>query len=226
MKNKQHSNGYAIFIDFDNTITPFDTLDDIIKKFSINKDWIKTESLWKKGKIGSRECLIRQLRGVRISKGELDNYLAKIKISKQFHNLLSFLKKGGVKPIILSDNFTYIIKAILAANHIKGIKLYSNRISLKQDRLLPYFPHRDNKCLICGHCKKKNLLKNKTRDKISVYIGDGLSDTCPAQYADLVFAKGSLARYLKKKGLSYKKFTGFNTVHNYFRKDEPKTKNI
>jgi 2,3-diketo-5-methylthio-1-phosphopentane phosphatase len=220
MKGNPHSSGYTIFIDFDNTITPFDTLDDIIKRYSINQDWIKTERLWKNGEIGSRECLIRQLSAVRISKNRLNNYLSKIKISGQFFKFLRLLKEKKIHPIILSDNFSYIIKRVLLTNKINGIKLYANRILLKGNRLKPYFPHRDKKCLICGHCKKKNLLKNKTQDKISIYIGDGLSDTCPAQYADLIFAKGSLARHLEKKRVSYKRFKDFSTIYKYLKEEK------
>jgi 2-hydroxy-3-keto-5-methylthiopentenyl-1-phosphate phosphatase len=64
------------------------------------------------------------------------------------------------------------------------------------------------------------LLKNKTQDKISIYIGDGLSDTCPAQYADLIFAKGSLARHLEKKRVSYKRFKDFSTIYKYLKEEK------
>ncbi|MEW6171254.1 MAG: hypothetical protein AB1472_06850 [Candidatus Omnitrophota bacterium] len=67
---------YSVFIDFDNTITPFDILDDIVERFSINKNWVALEKKWKEGKIGSQECLEGQLSLVRISKNALLKYLA------------------------------------------------------------------------------------------------------------------------------------------------------
>ena len=36
-----------------------------------------------------------------------------------------------------------------------------------------------------------------------VYVGDGYSDRCPVQYADIVFAKGDLQTYCQEQNISY-----------------------
>ncbi len=38
----------VVFFDFDNTITTFDVLDDMLARFSRNDNWIKLEEQWKK----------------------------------------------------------------------------------------------------------------------------------------------------------------------------------
>ncbi|MBL7070141.1 MAG: hypothetical protein ISS27_01560 [Candidatus Omnitrophica bacterium] len=63
------------FFDFDNTITGFDVLDDLVKRYSINKKWQFFERAWKNGSIGSRKCLQEQLRVVRITRAGLKMYL-------------------------------------------------------------------------------------------------------------------------------------------------------
>lgn len=189
---------YSVFFDFDNTITLIDTLDDIIERFSINKDWVEFERSWKEGKIGSKECLEGQLNCVRIVKKDFMRYLSKIKLDPHFKPLLLFLRNKGIKPVILSDNFSFIIKSILRNHRVKGLKVYSNRIKFAKGRFRLFFPHVNLSCFRCGHCKKNNLLKTKFRDKI-IYIGDGLSDVCPAGEADIVFAKGSLLKQLRIK---------------------------
>jgi len=186
-----------VFFDFDNTITTFDTLDDIIEKFSVNKDWVALEKAWEKGKIGSKECLEGQLRLVRMTKTGLLGYLKGVKLDPYFKRLLALLRRKGVKPVILSDNFSFIINHILGLNRVKGLKVHANHLKFNQDRLVPFFPHRHLTCGSCAHCKKNNLLKHPVRNKIAIYIGDGHSDICPAQVSDIVFAKASLLKHFK-----------------------------
>ena len=69
-----------IFIDFDNTITRFDVLYELIKRFSINSEWIELEKAWQMGKITTKECLLGQMRNIRIYRNELFEYLKYIKI--------------------------------------------------------------------------------------------------------------------------------------------------
>lgn len=207
----------AIFFDFDNTITPFDVLDDIVKSFSIDDNWQEFERLWKEGRIGSRACLEGQLRSVRVSRSQLLDYLLRIKVDPSFHGLLRFLRQAGLRPVILSDNFAFVIRGILRNNGISGVKVYANNLRFDRDRLEPVFPHGDNSCRRCAHCKKKNLLRNKGKKKKIVYIGDGLSDICPAESSDIVFAKGSLLRHFRKKKRPCLPFKSLKEVLGYFR---------
>jgi 2,3-diketo-5-methylthio-1-phosphopentane phosphatase len=206
-----------VFFDFDNTITPFDVLDDIIRRFAVNQDWIAFEQDWKTGRLGSRECLEGQLRSVRVTKKQLLQYLSRIRIDPHFHRFFGMLKREGIKPIILSDSFNFIIESILKNNAITGVKVYANSLRFHKNRLIPSFPHRSRYCQRCAHCKKKNLLRKNIRDKIIVYIGDGLSDVCPAEYSDIVFAKGNLLKHFREKKRLCLAFNNIEDIHNYFR---------
>lgn len=207
----------VVFFDFDNTITPFDVCDDIIKRFSINEDWIAPELAWQKGKIGSARCLSEQLKSVRISKDELGRYLSQIKIDPYFHRIIGILKKDGLKPVILSDSFTFIINTILRDNGVTNAEIYANDLRFGKDRLMPSFPNRNPRCNICAHCKKKSLLRNKFRDKIIMYVGDGLSDICPALYSHMVFAKGELLRHFRRTKRLCIAYRNLEDIYNYFR---------
>jgi 2-hydroxy-3-keto-5-methylthiopentenyl-1-phosphate phosphatase len=206
-----------VFFDFDNTVTHFDVLDDIIRRFSVTREWLEYEKAWVSGKIGSRECLQGQLKGVRISKKNLSAYLSKIKVDPSFKRLLSFLKRHGVRPMIVSDSFSFLIKSILKRNRIMGLRVYANRVRFNKDRLLPEFPHRVAWCADCAHCKKRHLTNRGSGDKTKIYIGDGLSDICPAQQADLVFAKGSLLKHLKDKKKPCVEFSHLGDVYEYLK---------
>lgn len=208
-----------IFFDFDNTITPFDILDEIISRFSVDKKWEGFEKSWKNGEIGSQQCLESQLKSVRVEKKDLLRYLAKIKIDRHFHELFGILKREGIRPVILSDSFTSLIKPTLENNGVKGVKIYANAMRFSGQRLIPSFPYRAKGCPRCAHCKKKNLLKKEIRDKIIIYIGDGLSDICPAECSDIVFAKsgGRLLEHFRKTKRLCLAFDNFKDISNYFK---------
>lgn len=208
----------AIFFDFDNTITAFDVLDSIVENFSINKKWQAYEAAWKKGRIGSKGCLSGQLKSVRVDKKALDCYLAGIKVDPYFKKIISLLKKNGLKPVILSDSFSYFIRSILRNNGIKDIKIFSNIIKLSRGRLIPSFPHQHESCAICGNCKTSHLPSGRSSEKVIIYVGDGLSDLCPSKSSDIVFAKGSLKKYLLKEGKPFISFSDLSNVYNFMRR--------
>jgi 2,3-diketo-5-methylthio-1-phosphopentane phosphatase len=206
-----------VFFDFDNTLTSFDILDDIIARFSINKNWVNLERAWQSGKIGSLECLRGQLHSIRITKENLLKYLSKIRIDSNFNKLLILLREKGIKSIIVSDSFSFLIKNILKNNGLKGIKVYSNRLRLCGDRLIPIFAHNNKKCGRCAHCKKGHFLANGSKNKKIIYIGDGLSDICPAEHADFVFAKDSLLRHFRKARKKCIAFRSLGGVYRYLK---------
>ena len=226
---KKEINGLAgckVFFDFDNTITSFDVLDDIIKRFSVDDKWKAVEKLWLDGKIGSRECLKKQIEMVRVTRRDLLRYLGKVKVNPYFKKIIPILQKNHAGPVILSDDFDFIVGTILRNNGIKGLDVRTNRIKLKDSRLIPSFPYTNSDCWKCAHCKKKNLLEGGFGSKITIYIGDGRSDVCPAKKADLVFAKGSLLKHFRQNQLPYRRFKDLREVYNYLKRtDAAKSEN-
>ena len=203
-----------VFFDFDNTITWDDVLDGIIERFSINQDWVFFEKAWAAGEIGSRECLEAQFRSVRVTRRALSQYLLTVKLDPSFKKLAGLLKDRGISWVIVSDSFSWIIKKILKNNGLHRVAVYSNEIRFRGDRLIPSFPYSSEDCARCAHCKKRHILEHK--DKKTIYIGDGLSDVCPAQQADLVFAKGSLLHHLRKNNRPCVAFKDLGEVCGFF----------
>jgi 2,3-diketo-5-methylthio-1-phosphopentane phosphatase len=208
-----------VFFDFDNTITAFDVLDGIIERFSVNHDWIAYEEAWEKGKIGSRQCLEGQLRSIRVERAHLHDYLKTVAVDAAFHKLLALLRRHGVQPVIVSDSFSQIIRYILEYNSISGVPIYANSLRMQGDRLVPSFPHAGAECARCGHCKTSTLAGADFAGKHAIYIGDGLSDLCPARRAELVFAKRgcSLHRQLIETSGNCRPFDNLSDVYLFFK---------
>ena len=149
-KKKDILTDCAVFFDFDNTITYFDVLDDIVETFAVDKKWVAFENAWKRGKIGSKACLSGQLKSVRIDKKGLTRYLSKIKVDPYFKKIIAMLQKKGVAPVIVSDSFSFFLKYILKNNGIGGIKIYSKslRISRHGESMYKVPPGSIIRCII------------------------------------------------------------------------------
>jgi 2-hydroxy-3-keto-5-methylthiopentenyl-1-phosphate phosphatase len=107
----------------------------------------------------------------------------------------------------------YYIRRVLNNNNL-DIEFYSNTAKFSDDRksISLEFPYSDSDCIKCG-TSKRNILMNKTGDdEISIFIGDEFSDACVVNYADIVFAKKSLASYCWKNNITYFEFQTFGDI--------------
>jgi 2,3-diketo-5-methylthio-1-phosphopentane phosphatase len=208
----------VFFFDFDNTIATCDVFDNMLPRFSQDDLWKNLEKDWRKGKIGSHACLAGQIKGMSITKQALDKYLQGIKIDPYFKKIVHALDKKNIRTFVLSDNFDYILNRIMDFHAIRKFRLFSNKLHINGNKLTPYFPFRSRNCQICAHCKTKNLLANVGKDSIIVYIGDGRSDICPSQYADMVFAKDELLGYFRAKKMTCFSYRNLKDVYDYFKR--------
>lgn len=205
-----------VFFDFDNTITTFDVLDGIIERFSEGEGWKKLESRWKRGLIGSKDCLKGQVEGLRLTKTSLGRYLDEVDIDPHFKRLLAFLRSREIGTVILSDSFDCIISYVLKRHGIRGMEVYSNSARLVNGGLVPRFPFSNASCGGCGHCKSMTMRRNASGLR-TVYIGDGMSDRCASKRADKVFAKGSLVEYCIKESIAHTPYRGLHDVYDHLK---------
>lgn len=206
-----------VFFDFDNTITITDVLDRLIQRFSLSDKWKIIQQDWEEDRITTKACLKGQLADVRISRHELKEYLSKVKLDKDTENIFNLLKKNGIPPVILSDNFTPIIKEIFDQRGIKDVIIYANALRFYEERMIPSFPYDNPFCPSCAHCKKTHLTREEHKKKHIIYIGDGRSDFCPAGVSDIVFAKDKLLAHMKRTGKAHIAYKDLGEIYHYFK---------
>jgi 2-hydroxy-3-keto-5-methylthiopentenyl-1-phosphate phosphatase len=97
---------------------------------------------------------------------------------------------------------------------------FANYLVISEDKksIGLVFPYSDSDCIKCGCCKRNLLLNMTSDDEISVFIGDELSDGCAAGYADIVFAKKTLASYCWKNNITYFEYRNFLDIKNKLEK--------
>ena len=209
---------FEIYFDFDNTITGFDVLDDIIQRFSINDEWQGVEEEWRSGRIGSRECLERQFSQVRISAERLQAYLRTVVVDPAFRPIVELLHAKQIEPVILSDSFASLIAPILAHNGLPPLATFCNDLRLDGDRPVVTFPFFHAICSRSGNCKCSHLLRrDRPAGTRKIYVGDGQSDICPANTCEILFAKGSLLEHYAPIRPDCIPFEDLGTVHARLR---------
>jgi 2-hydroxy-3-keto-5-methylthiopentenyl-1-phosphate phosphatase len=209
---------FEVYFDFDNTITEFDVLDDLIQRFSIDDAWQGVEEEWKAGRIGSRECLERQFARVRLSAAALQAYLGTIVVDPAFGPIIGLLQAKGIEPVILSDSFTALIAPILGHNGIPPVAMFCNELRLDGDRPVLTFPYFHAICSRSGNCKCSHLLwRERPAGTKKIYVGDGQSDICPANACEILFAKGSLLEHYRPIRPDCVPFQNLGTVHDHLR---------
>ena len=203
-------NNYQFFCDFDGTITKEDTLNKFLCLYT-EKKWLDIEDDWIKGKIGSKECIEKQMQLFdNVDENSLNEFIDSIEIDETFSDFLNYLKSQDIDFYIVSDGFDYFIERILKKYNIVGVKIFSNKLEIKDGKFITYFPNFNKECTPgSGVCKCNVIKSNRIVTKRVLYAGDGLSDFCAAKNADFLFAKGKLLQYGKSTHL--KNLIEFNT---------------
>lgn len=176
--------------------------------------WAEVIREFEELEVGARECFLKEC--ALVENFDLDKFneiLDKQKIDPSFSGFMEFCGSNNFPVTILSEGMDYYIGRVLQ-NHNLDIPYYANKFVLSGDKksFSLEFPYSDSECTRCG-CSKRNLILNMTADdEISVFIGDGFSDVCAVHYADIVFAKKSLASYCWKNNITYFDFQNFSDI--------------
>jgi 2,3-diketo-5-methylthio-1-phosphopentane phosphatase len=203
-----------LFIDFDGTITKEDVGAGIFLKFGDYDEVMKIETQIRNLEITGSEGWKRLFKVIsRINKDELIKFIDTFKIDRTFLDLVAFTQRYDIEIFVLSDGFDFYIEKILEREGLKYLKFFSNTLTvLDNGEMIPGFPFKDEECDKCANCKRNHVLENSGDDEFTVYIGNGSSDVCPAQYCDFIFAKDTLKKFCDKEKIAYFPFVSFSDV--------------
>ncbi len=207
-----------VFSDFDGTISAKDVGASLFNHFSKKRNW-GTVQLWMEQKISSRECLWRECSYIDASKQELLAALERIDIRKGFPEFVSFLRTSSIPLHILSDGLDFYIQAFLARNGFDDLDVHANCAHFVNGSLYPSFPYFVVGCGFCGCCKGERIHSLSHNGELTIFIGDGFSDRCALDAADVVFARGDLEALCREKSVDCLPFADFFDVINHVERE-------
>ena len=204
---------WHIFCDFDGTIATVDVTDTLLERLAAPA-WQEVEQAWKAGRIGSRECLSRQVSMLDMSREQLDRHLDTIEIDPDFPAFVTEARALGHTLMIVSDGLDLAIRRILARYRLDDLPLLANALEPQGERAWWLaFPHCDPGCRVAsGHCKCASVRRCQpaaASRRRTLLIGDGASDFCAAHQVDLVFAKDKLIGHCARHDLPHFPIQGF-----------------
>ncbi|MCF8261401.1 MAG: MtnX-like HAD-IB family phosphatase [Melioribacteraceae bacterium] len=205
---------FKIFIDFDGTITKTDVGEAMFLEYGdpqkaqeIIKEWIDNKIT----SVQTWQQLCETIESLDLNL--FDNFISNIEIDKSFIPFVNYCRNANIELKILSDGLDYYISRILKQNGLSEIQFFSNSVSFgENNKPVPSFPHTDEECPKCANCKRNHIINGSSDEDVTIYIGDGFSDTCPAQYCDFIFAKHSLLKYCEQNRISYYPYNTFDDV--------------
>ncbi|MFI5012546.1 MAG: MtnX-like HAD-IB family phosphatase [Hyphomicrobiales bacterium] len=190
-----------ILLDFDGTIAIEDTTDCLLERFA-KPGWREIEEEWEAQRIGSRECMARQVDLVRASENELERFIAGVHIDPGFAPFVAACTAAQFNVMIVSDGLDRIVRGVVARAGV-SLPVTANRLEhLGGGRWRLAFPHANANCSSAsGNCKCAHAASALRGPRI--VVGDGRSDFCAANGADYVFAKGRLQAHCEENGIAH-----------------------
>lgn len=209
---KANASEIVVFCDFDGTVTQRDSCDEFFRHFG---EFDIHHAELSAGRINVAEYYRRVCASLPddLSDVAVGQFAEKCEVDAYFGEFIRYCRSQSYPLTIVSDGFDRYIYPIL--------RRIGEKVEVKCNILnnsLPIFPGASESCqCFCASCKR-NVLLSASNDAIIIYIGDGLSDTCAAEYADIVFAKGVLAAYCNQHKIPHHPFRTFADVLYILRK--------
>lgn len=205
--NLQLGPNLSVNCDFDGTISTSDVTDLILSRLA-EPAWLEIEAEWLRGEIGSLECMARQVPLIRGGWAAVDEVLQEVTIEPSFSTFVEWCESQEIPVTVVSEGLDRVISSILARHGLGHLRLIANQ--LVEDRFGRFslsFPYRPkNAGCRSGVCKCQSL---STVVGTSVVIGDGKSDFCWGERADLLFAKSKLLVHCRESNIPCYGFEDF-----------------
>jgi 2-hydroxy-3-keto-5-methylthiopentenyl-1-phosphate phosphatase len=205
-------NARTLVVDFDGTITEQDLLDTIAQTFGDEDVYREVDEGLDDHSLTLNEVIRREFEPVRAPLDEVRDWvLENVRVRPGFRELVALVRERGWRLVIVSSGFRELIEPILEREGLADVELLSNTVDPDPEGWNVGFRVSET-CEVCGQPCKRSTAAALADGTELVYVGDGYSDRCAAELADLVFARRGLASYLEERGVPFERFEDFHSV--------------
>jgi HAD superfamily phosphoserine phosphatase-like hydrolase len=201
---------FAVFVDFDGTITDIDTFDALVRAAAGDDAWDAIDEPLLAGRITLREALVRQAALVRLSRSEALVFLeSHARVDPAFGAFVDAVRAHGGTIRVVSSGIATVIHDALARAGVEVDVLANDADFAPGGWTLTFVDASDN-----GHDKAAHVRAAKAAGRETIFVGDGISDFAAAAVADRRFAKAgrALEAYCRERAIPCASFTSFDEV--------------
>lgn len=211
MHGARKQNGkVAILCDFDGTITVEEVSTSLLDRYS-GRRWRRADADLLAGRISLRQTMAREFKLLRAPRSEMERFVEGIHLREGAAELVAAARRHRSPLLIVSEGLDFYIAAFLRQRNLR-VGFRSNHAVFTPDGVSVEHPFADGGCDLCGTCKKAQLRELGSKGYTTVYIGDGISDRCPARFCDVLFARGGLLEYCRSAGIGCIPYGDFHDV--------------
>ena len=173
----------------------------------------RLDALYDAGELGSRELMQWDMDVLPHDAELLRREAAEMPQDAAFPSFVVAVRQRGAHVEVVSDGFGFYVSSNLAAIGVGDIFVATNETRPGEGRAGMSFPFGHPSCFVCGTCKRERVRLHQASGRVVVFIGDGTSDRYAAAHADMVYAKGSLARICASEGWPFVEWDSFYDVN-------------
>ncbi len=129
-----------------------------------------------------------------------------------FVELVRYCRDHDVTLAIVTLGLDFYVEAVLEKYGLEDVTHYAVQSRFNGGVISYAYPFTRPECEMWGMCKCGILEMYRAQGHEIIYVGDAMSDTCPASKADLVFARARLLSYCQEKGIPHRELTSFHDV--------------
>ncbi len=199
-------------IDFDGTLATHDTVDWFSARWA-PEDFEAADQALARGEITLDQCLAQQIENITATREEVTAFLVDtVAIRPGARELFEFCAAHDIEPIVVSAGFESLIHAVLQA-HGFDLAISAHEVDFTAEGMRVRFRERAL-CEHCGERCKRDEVAALAAGRRVAYVGDGYSDLCAAEEAEVRFARASLITHLEGAGYPYVPFENMHDVRH------------
>jgi 2,3-diketo-5-methylthio-1-phosphopentane phosphatase len=205
-----------VFCDFDGTVCTRDIGEEFFRSFAGESIEVLVDKLLR-GEINSQQWLRQMCDAIpSMNRDSFETYVDQFVVDPHFCSFVQFAEEHSAEVTVVSDGLDAYVERVLSKAGLNRLPFFANHAEFVTvngtPKLTVSFPHTDAECTSCGNCKRNHMLAQSADEDIVVYVGDGFSDRCPVNYADIVFAKRHLIKHCQQQNITYHEFQNFGDV--------------
>jgi 2,3-diketo-5-methylthio-1-phosphopentane phosphatase len=201
-----------LVLDFDGTITERDVLDTVVRRFA-PRAWEEAEQALVRGTMTLNEVIAYEFERVTAGADEVLAYVRETAVLRPgLPELIAFCRERFIDAVIVSSGFHELIEPVLR-DHGVAMPVVAHRATFDRAGASVRFLERPV-CESCGETCKRVDLPRLSGGRVVAYVGDGWSDRCAAEAADVRFARAGLAQYLDGRNVPYTPFETLTDVRD------------